>query len=127
MSIEWDLITPEVLDSLKLDELFAAASEPECFSYCEQITLALKDEAAWTPVQQNALRFLGGMLNMMLQHGNVGEPFGPMFVMDGQRSAIPADFHRDKIKSLVDWSLELKNPEVRARLLDVSWVVAKSF
>lgn len=50
MSIDWDLITPEVLDSVKLDALFGASSKQEYSSYCEQITLALKDEITWTPV-----------------------------------------------------------------------------
>lgn len=127
MSIDWDLITPEVLDSLKLDDLFAGAAAHECSNYCEQITVAIKDRVTWTPAQQNALRFVGTTLNMMLQHGNVGDPFGPMFVFDGERSAIPADFPREKIRSLVGWSMGVNDPEVRARLLDVAWVAGKSF
>lgn len=127
MSIDWDLITPEVLNSLSLDDFFEAASAHECSSYCEQITGALKNETKWNPVQRNALRFVGATLNMMLQHGNAGDPFGPMFVMDGERSAIPTDYPREKIKSLVDWSLEVRSPEARARFLDVAWVSGKSF
>lgn len=127
MPIDWDLITPDVLDSLNLDECFARASRQECFSLSEQITLTMKGESVWTQDQLNALRFVGATLTMMLQYGNVGDPFGPKFVMDGQCSTIPCDYPREKIGALAQWALVLKNAEFRARMLDVLWVAAKSF
>jgi hypothetical protein len=50
-----------------------------------------------------------------------------MFVMDGQRSAIPADFPKEELLSLQAWALSLQDPELRARFLDVLWIQARSF
>lgn len=127
MRINWSSITSAILDSLDLDQLFAVASQQECLSCAEQVTLALKNEEAWTPAQQDALRFVGATLSMMLQHANANDPFGPMFVFGGERSNIPMDYPRQTIADLLDWALTLNIPEVRARMLDVIWVCARSF
>jgi len=126
VSIDWDLITPEILDSLKLDEVLAGAEAQECFAYLDVVSKLLKEPSELTPVQQNALRFVSATVNMMLQHGNVGDPFGPMHVFGG-RNAAPGDLPREKIKSLAAWSRAIKTAELRARMLDVTWIVAKSF
>ncbi|MFZ6757408.1 DUF4209 domain-containing protein [Undibacterium sp. Ji50W] len=127
MAIDWNLVTPIVLNSLNLDKFFSEASRQECFSFSEQITLALRNEAAWTQDQLNALRFVGATLTMRLQYGSVGDPFGPKFVMDGQRSTVASDFPREKIEALAQWVLSQKNAEFRARMLDLIWVIAKSY
>lgn len=127
MEINWNNITQEVLESLNLNEFLAGVSNQECHSFAEKITEALKNKEAWTPSQLDALRFLGATFSMMLQQSNTNEPFGPMFVIGGERSAIPADFPREKMAGLLEWAKKLDSAELRARILDVIWTCAKFF
>lgn len=127
MPLNWELINAEALAFLDLDGLVDAVSEKECMTYGDALTPLLKDEGRWSPPQLEALRFAGAALAMMLRPDQPSGPFGPMFVMDGNRSAIPDDFPRPVLLSLVDWAMALKDPELRARFLDLIWVQGKSF
>lgn len=64
---------------------------------------------------------------MVLRADDAAEPFGPMFVMDGRRSAIPSDFPKERLQTLEPWAMSLGDPELRARFLDVFWIQTKSF
>ena len=127
MALDWQLITEETLSTLDLDSLLQGVTDYECFSFQSEISRLEKEEARWSPAQLEGLRFIGASLSMMLHATQPSEPFGPMFVMGGRRSAIPTDFPKDKLRGLQAWALALKDPELRARLLDLIWVQARSF
>jgi hypothetical protein len=50
------------------------------------------------------------------------EPFGPLFVMDGRRSAIPSDF-RPQIDALSAAAARATHPVLKARLADLCWLL----
>ena len=127
MPLNWELINADALAFLDLDGLVDAVSEKECRAFGDVLTPLLKDEETWSPAQLEAMRFAGAVLMMMLRPSQPAEPFGPMFVMGGNRSAIPEDFPRPVVLGLVDWAMAMKDPELRARFLDLIWVQGKSF
>jgi hypothetical protein len=127
MPLIWNLITAEVMTTLALDELVEPVHEHECRAFGDAVSAAIRDEARWTPAQLEGLRFASAAMTMTLHAGMSSEPFGAMFVMGDSRSAIPADFPREALLLLLDWAVDLADPELRARFLDVIWVQAKTF
>lgn len=127
MPLNWELITPEAIASVELDKLFEAESERDCSSYGLAVAPLLKDEGRWNPAQLEALRFAGAVMSMMLRPEEPSEPYGPMYVIGAERSAIPADFPREGLLALRPWAAGLVDAELRARFLDVIWVQGKSF
>ncbi|QZN86220.1 DUF4209 domain-containing protein [Cellulomonas sp. C5510] len=97
-------------------------------------------DAAWRPVevmsrhlvqharaapastlQQRVLEALAVASSAMLDPENWGAPFKPMWVMDGQRSAIPADLTLEQLDLLASVLPSISHPLLRARVADVLW------
>lgn len=127
MQLNWDLITVEALTSVDLDSLIENVEERECSAYASELSKVERIEGRCSPAQAECLRFAGHIVAMMLQAGDLTEPFGPMFVVRGRRSALPADFPKDKLMELEPWMMALSDPEIKARFLDVLWLQTKSF
>ncbi|WP_158621146.1 DUF4209 domain-containing protein [Pseudomonas sp. p106] len=127
MALDWQLINNQGLESLDLDCLLQTVERLDCFSFQTEISRLERDQARWTGAQLECLRFIGAVLTMMLHADRPQEPFGPMFVMGAQRSAIPSDFPRESVRGIEVWATSLKEPELRARFLDVIWIQGRSF
>jgi hypothetical protein len=127
MPLDWRLINGETLQSLDLDGLLRGVERFDCTTFSSEVSRVEREEGRWSAEQRECLRFVGAVLTMMLRADQPAEPFGPMFVMDGQRSAIPADFPKQELLGLQAWALSLQDPELRARFLDLLWVQARSF
>ncbi len=127
MPLDWRLINIDALSSIDLDDLLQEIDQCECITYQAEISRLERDEALWSVDQRECLRFIGATLTMVLRADQAAEPFGPMFVMDGQRSAIPSDFPKESLQALESWAMSLSDPELRARFLDVLWIQTKSF
>lgn len=124
MPLDWSLVTPEALDSLDVAALLTSANERETLAYSSVLAPMLADAARWQPAQYACLAYLQGMLQMVLRHANPQEPFGPMFVLEGQRSWIPADIPKDALLRIHPWADKVADAELRARALDVMWMQA---
>jgi hypothetical protein len=127
MPPDWTLIDQEALNSVDLDALVRNVDRLDCTTFGSEVSRAEREEGRWSPEQRECLRFVGAVLMMMLRPDEPGDPYGPMFVMDGQRSAIPADFDKQGLLGIEAWALSLQDPELRSRFLDVIWVQARSF
>lgn len=127
MTLDWSLVTPEALESLDVEALLAASTEREALAYSTVLAPMLADEKRWQPAQFACIGFLQGMLQMVLRHANALEPYGPMFVLGGQRSWIPADMPKDMLLRIHPWAEKVIDPELRARTLDVIWMQARHF
>ncbi|MDP1655682.1 MAG: DUF4209 domain-containing protein [Hylemonella sp.] len=127
MALDWRLINSETLASINLDCLLQEVERFDCNTYRDEVSRLERDEARWTAEQRECLSFVGAVLTMMLHADQPTEPFGPMFVMGEQRSAVPADFPKEVLQDLQAWAMSLTDPELRARFLDVLWIQARSF
>ena len=67
-------------------------------------------------------RMLAAAMHMHFKARNRNEPFGPMFVMDGQRSAIPSDF-RPQIDAIAAAAERATHPVLKARIADMCWLL----
>lgn len=127
MPLDWRVINSETMVSIDLDVLLQDVERFDCTTFQVEISRLEKAENHWTLGQRECLRFIGSVLTMMLRADQQAEPFGPMFVIDGQRCAIPSDFPREELQGLEPWAMSLNDPELRARFLDVLWMQTKSF
>ncbi|HDR9049487.1 TPA: DUF4209 domain-containing protein [Burkholderia vietnamiensis] len=127
MSLDWTLIRQDTLNSVDLDALVQNVDRFDCTTFGSEVSRVEREEGRWTPEQRECLRFVGAVLTMMLRPDQPAEPYGPMFVIDGQRSAIPTDFDKQGLLGTEAWALSLRDPELRARFLDVLWVQARAF
>lgn len=127
MPLDWQLISGATLQALDLDGLLEGVERFDCSTFGSEVSRLEREEGRWSAEQRECLRLVGAVLTMMLRADQPTEPFGPMFVMGGQRSAIPADFAKQDLLGLQTWALSLRDPELRARFLDVLWVQARSF
>jgi len=125
--LDWTLINQDALNSVDLDGLVSNVGRFDCTTFASEVSRVEREEGHWSPEQRECLRFIGAVLMMMLRSDEPAEPYGPMFVMDGQRSAIPADFDKQGLLDIEVWALSLRDEELRARFLDVLWVQARSF
>lgn len=127
MALDWTYITEENLANLELDTFLGSATEHTCNEYAGVVSALLREEGRWSEAQAICLNFVQAILSMMLQPSQTSEPYGPVFVIDGMRSAIPSDLPKEELKGLLEWSLSLKDPELRARFLDVIWVQGREY
>ncbi len=127
MPLDWTRINQDALNSVDLDGLVSHAGRFDCTTFGSEVSRVEREEGRWSPDQRECLRFIGAVLMMMLRPDEPDEPYGPIIVMDGRRSPIPADFDKQGLLGIEAWALSLRDPELRARFLDVLWVQARSF
>ena len=125
--LDWTLINEDALNSVDLDALVRNVERFDCTTFGSEVSRVEREEGRWNPKQRECLRFIRAVLTMKLRPDQPAEPYGPMFVMDGQRNAIPADFDKQGLFGIEGWASSLQDPELRARFLDVLWVQARSF
>ena len=71
------------------------------------------------------LWLLSDSCSMMLKPKSVNEPFAPLAVFDGKRSALSDDFSQDDISLLADIASELDDDWVKSRIADIVWLCKK--
>lgn len=64
---------------------------------------------------------LTSVTSMQLRPSNTREPFGPMFVLEDCRSAIPEDLTDESLDALAEWIPEIQDSELKARIADLLW------
>jgi len=127
MPLEWRLISGDTLKSLDLDGLLKGAERRDCNTFRDEISRLEREEGRWAVGERECLHFVSAVLTMMLRADQPAEPFGPMFVMGEERSAVPADFPKAELLGIQEWAMSLADPELRARFLDLLWIQARSF
>lgn len=93
-----------------------ASKERECHAYATVFrTLASEHpDKDWGMLQT--------VFNYHFRKENVAAPFGPMAVMDGNRTGIPEDLQDDQLDALESTLVGVEDPEYRARVADVLWL-----
>ncbi len=65
---------------------------------------------------QEVFTLLGGITSMMLKPESFSEPFGPVAVLQGSRSAIVEDYNDNHLEILNEIITEIEDPEIKASL-----------
>lgn len=70
-----------------------------------------------------ALWLLADACSMLLNPSSANEPFKPFMVMDGKRSSLPQDFQESDIALFAQFSEEVDDVWLQARLSDLVWLL----
>lgn len=71
------------------------------------------------------LWLLSDACSMMLKPESLNEPFAPLMIMNGMRSALPEDFKDDEILFFSEIYSEIDEPRLCARISDILWLLVK--
>lgn len=71
------------------------------------------------------LWILADACSMMLRPVSLNEPFAPMIVMDGRRSALPEDFLEDEVSLLSAIYTMIDDEKLKGRISDIVWLLGR--
>ena len=77
------------------------------------------------PSEGKALWLLADACSMTLKPSSPNEPFKPFMVMDGKRSSLPEDFQESDVTLFSQFSEEVDDVWLQARLADLAWLLIK--
>ena len=121
-------ITLDDILSSQWKEIIGRAEHRECSDYHGHLIAATSEaEKNGNKREENVCRLLGDITSFYVKSDNTKEPFGPMFVMSGKRSAIPSDLTEEQLGVLLDLLPDIDDPELRARIADVLWVRKRDY
>ena len=117
------MISAEMLRQINVDdaiECFERNRYPDYYSEFNK----LADQAKKADEQElfTIWCLLTAITSMRLCASNTWKPFGPMFVMEDCRSAIPEDITDQSLDALSEWLPEIRDPELKARIADLLWL-----
>jgi hypothetical protein len=78
--------------------------------------------AAGREIETRAYCLLASLCGLHFKIDDPATVFGPQWVMNGRRTAIPEDFRGDQNSVLEAIITQLSNPGLRARVVDVAWI-----
>ncbi|MEX2648749.1 MAG: DUF4209 domain-containing protein [Alphaproteobacteria bacterium] len=115
-------VTSEILQSLPIGATLAESSKAEVWDYGRVFLAKATDaEASGDTTVGPAWRLLGQLCLIDLREGDAAEPFGPIAQGPDGRSILPSDLEDETARAVRDLALTIDNPELGARLLDITW------
>ncbi len=115
-------------DKFDWQEIYENSVEKECHNYSTAyFKKANEFEKNNDITGQEIFALLGAITSMMLKSDSFTEPFGPMFVLQGSRSAIVEDFNDNQLGVLSEIIKDINDPELKARIADVLWIRRKDY
>lgn len=121
-------LTKEDFENSKWEEIIDKCEEKECHSYSSALFKKAREvEDAGEKIYQKIFALLGSITSMYLKAQSPNDPFGPMFVMSGSRSAIVDDFSEGHLDVLSQIVLSIRDAEIRCRIADVLWIRKRDF
>ena len=124
--MEYPQVTAESMAAVDWDALVSACAEQDCRYFGDEFRKESDRCKASQPERAAALDFALDVMSMGLRPSDARTPFGPLWEMDGRRSALPEDYARPLLKAIAGWATGLKNAELRARFCDLLWVQDKN-
>lgn len=117
-----DLVTVEDFRSVNFNLASEDASHIDVFPLSHRFgKLAANADEAGDEQARKVFRLLEGICSFHFRVEDRGEPFGPMMVMDGKRSMIPADCRGEQSRVLYEVLDDISHPGLRARVADTIW------
>lgn len=107
-------------------EAIHGAGQEDYFSMWQALSSAAKKSVEEGRFSEGKVLWLfADACSMMLRPSSINEPFTPIMVMGGKRSAVPEDFKAEDIKFFAEISAEIANPRLCARIAEIIWLLQK--
>ena len=115
-------IAGESLLALPIDEALVESEEWICRAYSRVfLERSKRCDVGGDRGESEAWWLLWRLAELRLDASDTSQPFRPVWVGGGSRSMIPVDLRGEAAGTVRELGLSLKDPELRARLLDVVW------
>ena len=111
----------EDIEQSDIEAVLGAASARECWAYSTVLFRRASDQSCPEP-ERSVLVLLGAFASMELKPRDADEPFGPLAVIGGSRTATVDDFATEQLQALNEALPSLSDAELRARIADVIWL-----
>ena len=85
-------------------------------------TAAAKQTENGNESAAQVFEFLSAVTNIHFKPNDRAKPYGPLFIMSGKRSIVPADLRGDQSTVFAEIVATIQNPGLRARLADIAWI-----
>jgi hypothetical protein len=119
-------VTLEDFLKIDLDNILEEASRDGYSGYWMVLSKYARIEADnGNEISSKVLWLLSDACSMMLKPESINEPYHPMVVMSGKRSALPEDFTNEDITFFENIVAECSNYKLQARIGDVLWLLKK--
>lgn len=66
MTLDWNLITLDVLQSIDFDQLLSEVEQRECLAYGEALPRDSEDDEKWSPSQKQCISFVSNATRLGL-------------------------------------------------------------
>ena len=119
---DWSSVTADDLLALPIEAALADSDERECHAYSRVFReCAGQSEDAADAFAAGVWQMLADLADLRLHGSDRSEPFPPTMVGLGRRTMIPRDLSGEPAKAVHGLAQRVRDPELRARLLDVVW------
>ena len=119
---DWSSVTAEDLLALPIEAALADSDDRECRAYSRVFReRARQSEDDADAFAAGAWQMLADLADLRLHGSDRSEPFPPTMVGFGFRTMTPRDLSGEPAIALRGLAEQVRDPELRARLLDVVW------
>lgn len=120
----WLGITAVDLEHVEVDRPVSELRSSDCSDLRDSFSRASEEcKAAGDQSGFRVFALLADIAGLHFRPDNTNSPFGPMFVMNDRRSAIPEDFRGDPVEVIASLANMTKASALKARLADVAWLL----
>ena len=108
-------------------EVIAGSAKKDCCAYSTLFLKRLGElEHGNAPVLRGVFTVLYVVTSIALREDDE-EPFAPRFVRTASRGAVPDDLTLDQYRILEELAPSVADPEMRARVCDLVWIVRRNY
>jgi hypothetical protein len=121
-------LTKADFDAVQWEADLASAKDPTCFEFCGLLKAKLDEAKANNQKKrEHVYALIHAACSLSLELANRKQPFRPAVVFEAMRSAAVEDFSPSDSSVLGEIATSIKDPEVRARVSDLLWVICRDF
>lgn len=127
--MEWkSTISEEDIKKINYQEILDQAKSKVCDRYNSGFNKHQREaKEKVDTIGEFIFRTLSMATSFHLNPESVHEPYSPMMVIEGSRTAIPDDFTEDQLDLMDKFLDNIDDPELKARLADILWIRNRDF
>lgn len=118
------LITKDALLNSPWQDVANACKEQSCADLYSAFSAKVEEVGAESE-HALPLQLLSSICSMYLKNPEEGDPYGPLWVMDGKRTFLPEDLSDEQAEELYVFLSHISLPILEARIADTLWVSKK--
>lgn len=122
------MLTKADFDARQWEHVLAACKELTCSDFCAALKAKLDEAKSQSDAKgEHVYALLHAASSLCLELGSPKQPFRPAVIFEKVRSAAVEDFGPSDGAVLADIAASIKDPEFRARVCDLTWVIRRDF